>query len=65
MQEEGMTEASLVFAAAAQVDLFSGTIGGWMMMMVVAVKTTCIRAPLFATFSTASDGGLKQQLPRS
>ena len=43
MQEEGMTEASLVFAAAAQVDLFSGTMG-WM-MMVVAVKTTCIRAP--------------------
>ena len=65
MQEEGMTEASLVFAAAAQVDLFSGTIGGWMMMMVVAVKTTCIRAPLFAAFSTASDGGFKQQLPRS
>ena len=72
MQEKGMTEeASLVFAllalaaAKAQVDLFSGTIGGWMMMMVVAVKTTCIRAPLFAAFSTASDGGLKQQLPRS
>ena len=70
MQEEGMTEeASLVFAllalaaAEAQVDLFSGTMG-WM-MMVVAVKTTCIRAPLFAAFSTASDGGLKQQLPRS
>ena len=51
MQEKGMTEeASLVFAllalaaaAKAQVDLFSGTMG-WM-MMVVAVKTTCIRAP--------------------
>ena len=34
MQEEGMTEeASLVFAAKVQVDLFLGTMG-WMMMMV-------------------------------
>ena len=68
MQEKGMTEeASLVFAllalaaAEAQVDLFSGTMG-WM-MMVVAVKTTCIRAP----HRTAAWGGLRQQkqLPRS